>query len=155
MKLSATAENYDRWSAAVLRNCLAYALAPLDCPIRKCRRDGLCSGPLVATEAGRARLAPADGDGTRPDAAAVPICYVTLDEAVRDMVTRVCAAHHRELRAQPGATVIETTRVIASRRWRRLDWIAAEDGSDAGTEDDAAPETESGPRGAVISPALC
>lgn len=159
MKIPATAENYDRWTAAVLRNCLAYAGAPLDCPIRKCRRDGFCSGPLVASEAGRARLSPADGICIRPDAATLPICYAVIDEAVRAMVFRACNAHFRALAAEPGATVIETTRVIASRRWRRLEWVAEEGGAeDVGANGGAAdggPEQESRPAGAVIPPALC
>jgi hypothetical protein len=120
MKLPANAGTYNRWAPAVLRNCLSYEYAPLDCPIRKCRRDGFCTGPLIARHDGTIRLAPADGAGAPPHATLVPACFVHVPDTVRARVTKACAANVNALLDAPGATVIETTRAIASRRWRRL-----------------------------------
>jgi hypothetical protein len=122
MKLPVTDRTYMRSCAAALRNCLSYECAPLACPVRKCRRDGFCAGPLVCEDSdGRRRLAPADADDIAPDQGFAPICYLHIAREVKARVNKAYDATFRAFDAEPGAEVIETTRVLAARRWRRLD----------------------------------
>ena len=121
MKLPFTRRNFHRIRAAVLRNCLSYECAPLDCPVRKCRRDGLCAGPLVALdEGGRHRLVRSDAADIASGDGYAPVCYNFVAEDVRTRVFQAHGASLRALAAEPGAYVVETTRILAARRWRRL-----------------------------------
>ena len=122
MKLSVTDETYTRACAAALRNCLSYECAPLACPVRKCRRDGFCAGPLVSEDGdGRRRLARADAADVAPGQRFAPVCYLHVAEDVKARVNKAYGASFRAFDAEPDAEVIETTRVLAARRWRRLD----------------------------------
>ena len=114
-----------RCYAAALRNCLSYEYAPLACPVRKCRRDGFCAGPLIAEDGdGRRRLVRADAAGVMLGQGFAPVCYLHIDKDVTARVRKAYGATVRALDAEPGAEVIETTRVLAARRWRRLWGIA-------------------------------
>jgi hypothetical protein len=123
MKLPVNARTFKRCASTVLRNCLSDEHAPLDCPIRKCRRDGVCSGPLIADLDGTIRLAPADAADVPRDAMLAPVCYLHIPEAGLARVDKAYSDTLRNLVDQPGARVVESTRVIASRRWRRLDGL--------------------------------
>ena len=120
MKLPVTKETLARVGAALLRNCLTQHHAPHICPVRKCRRDGICSGPLFAkADGGGCRLACADAADVAPGGTVAPICYLHVPEPV---LARVDEAYHAGIRAmaEPGAVVVEASRVITARRWRRL-----------------------------------
>jgi hypothetical protein len=120
MKLYVTLHGPDRCSAAALRNCLSYELAPIDCPVRKCRRDGLCTGPLVLRDGGGDRLARHDAADIARGTRFAPLCYWHLPPGVAAHVRDIHAAHCREHDASFAAWTFETTRSIKSRRWRRL-----------------------------------
>lgn len=126
MKLTVADRNPKRCYAAALRNCLSYEYAPLACPVRKCRRDGFCAGPLIAeTDDGRHRLARADAADVAAGRRFAPVCYLHVAEDVKARVDRAQAAAFRALDTEPGHEVIETTRVLVARRWRRLRGIGA------------------------------
>ena len=98
------------------------------CSIRKCRRDGFCSGPLVVATDDDLRIAPDNFgvDGVR----AVPLCHLCGDDAERKELLRVMAELSRQVAGSVQGTMWETTRQIASRRWRR---ITPADGGEAVT----------------------
>ena len=120
MKLSVTKDTIARVSAAMLRNCLTQHHAPLACPVRKCRRDGICSGPLFTEADGDGyRLACPDAADVAPGGTAAPICYLHVPAPVLDRVDKAFGADINAM-AAPGIAVVEATRVITARRWRRL-----------------------------------
>ena len=88
------------------------------CAIRKCRRDGFCSGPLVVATDDDLRIAPDNFgvDGVR----AVPLCHLCGDDAEREELLRVMAELSRQVAGSVQGTMWETTCQIASRRWRRI-----------------------------------
>ena len=120
MKLYVTLHGPDRCSAAALRNCLSYELAPIHCPVRKCRRDGVCSGPLVLCDDTGRRLARRDAADITPSTGFAPLCYWHVPAALAAHVHKIHVSHCRAHRASFAASTFETTRAIASRRWRRL-----------------------------------
>lgn len=120
MKLYVSLHGFDRCSAAALRNCLSYELAPIHCPVRKCRRDGVCSGPLAFSDAAGWRLSPHDVAGIPAGTGFAPLCYWHLPPGVAKHVRDILAAHCREHDASFAASTFETTRAIKSRSWRRL-----------------------------------
>ena len=121
MKLSVTKETVARATAALLRNCLTRHHAPRACPVRKCRRDGLCSGPLFpAAEGGGGRLARPDAADVAPGGNAAPICYLHIPKPMLARVDKALGAAVRAIAAAPGLEVAEATRTITARRWRRL-----------------------------------
>jgi hypothetical protein len=125
MKLSVTKETVARATAALLRNCLTRHHAPRACPVRKCRRDGLCSGPLfTAADGDGCRLARPDAADVAPGRNAAPICYLHIPKPLRIRVDKALATAVRKVVATPGLEIAEATRTITSRRWRRLKGIA-------------------------------
>ena len=112
----------DRLARAVLRNCATRYRLPRTCAIRKCRRDGACTGPLLRyDEAGR-RFCLAAADGS--DAIA-PLCYIMLDHGWRDVLSKTQAGIIERIAHRPGIVVPEKTRTIAARRWRSFSIPAA------------------------------
>lgn len=119
MKIHLSGPTRTRAILATLRNCITYENSPYDCPVRKCRRDGCCSGPLARDTDGHIRLAAAPddpGNATVP----VPLCWFSLSESQLKNVRMALGAGIRALDRQPAPTVIETTRAIGGRRWKRL-----------------------------------
>lgn len=123
MKLPATAATLPRWAPTVLREALAGADVPRRCPVRKCRRDGACTGPLVDLVDGVGRLAPPDGMPTVSGEVPAPVCYLGVEETVRAEVDEAYLTRLRALVATPGASLAVAPRAIAARRWRRLDGL--------------------------------
>ena len=121
MKLSVTKETVARATAALLRNCLTQHHAPRACPVRKCRRDGICSGPLFTQADGEGcRLARPDAADVAPGGNAAPICCLHIPEPLLARVDEALGAAVHATVATPGLEVAEATRTITSRRWRRL-----------------------------------
>lgn len=116
--------------SAILRNCLSYEGVQEYCPVRKCRRDGFCSGPLASVRGAHVQLATGCDDACG-DSPPVPVCWLTLTEKESANVGMALRANVRALGQNPAATVIETTRTIFGRRWKRL-FPSAEGGVDAG-----------------------
>jgi len=105
--------------SASLRKRLTDERAPDACPVRKCRRDGVCSGPLACVTGEHIRLAAGPADAGS-EALPVPVCWFSLTTSQIDRVRTALVATLRTLDRDPAATVIETTRTIAARRWKRL-----------------------------------
>jgi hypothetical protein len=85
------------------------------CRIRKCRRDGGCTGPLLRHDAAAARFVAA-----RPEDAIGeigPLCCFALDEAGRGHVAAASERVLARLGAAPGVRFPEETRTIAARDW--------------------------------------
>jgi hypothetical protein len=121
MKLTLADATPERCCAAALRNCLSCDYVPLACPVRQCRRSRVCAGPLITeAEDGRRRLARADAADVAPGRRLAPLCYLLVDEDVKARVDTAYRATLRALEADPRHVVLETTRVLAARRWRRL-----------------------------------
>jgi len=122
--------NKARAIAATMRNCLTRERAPQACPVRKCRRDGCCTGPLVCLRDEQIQLAPGPGvigSGSLP----LPICWLALTDAQEASIRTALCSHLRALDRHVDSTVVETTRALSGRRWKRL-LPLAEDGADAG-----------------------
>jgi hypothetical protein len=121
MKHHVSVENFHHWAPAMLRQCLNAELAHTGCPLRKCRRDGCCSGPLVALDEARTlRLAPADIAGVRDDETLMPFCFNTLPHNMQGRAALAYEANVKTLLADPRATVEEPARTIGARRWKKL-----------------------------------
>ena len=105
--------------SAILRNCLTYEGVQEYCPVRKCRRDGFCSGPLASVRGAHVQLA-AGSDDTCGDCPPVPVCWLTLTENESANVEMAFGANIRALDRDLTSTVMETTRTIFGRRWKRL-----------------------------------
>ena len=121
MKHRVSVKNFNHWAPAMLRHCLNAEQAQIQCPLRKCRRDGCCSGPLVAMDEARAlRLAPADIAGVRADELLMPFCFNTLPHDMQRRAALAYEANVKTLMADPKATVEEYTRTIGGRTWKKF-----------------------------------
>jgi len=122
MKHPVSVKNFNRWAPATLRHCLNAEHAHIHCPLRKCRRDGCCSGPLVAVDEARAlRLAPADIAEVRADELLMPFCFNTLPHDMQSRAALAYEANVKTLLADPKATVEEPSRAIGGRTWKKFD----------------------------------
>lgn len=122
MKHIVSDKTFRHWAPALLRNGLTAECAHAICPVRKCRRDGCCSGPLIAdADDNVRRLAPADRGALRADEALIPACFRLLPHAAQGRVALAYAAGIAALRARPGAIVVEPARATGVRIWKKLD----------------------------------
>ena len=119
MKLDALRPGAIRCYAAALRNSLSDERIPPICCIRKCRRDGVCAGPLLREAKDGWRLARSLDDIADGEALA-PICYLLITPEKRKRALEATNAKWRDLRNRFSATFTETTRTLAARPWRRL-----------------------------------
>ena len=104
-----------RLSAAVLRHAATGLGLHAGCRIRKCRRDGGCTGPLLRHDAGTARFVAArPGDAVGETA---PLCCLALDPAGRGRVASLAARILGRLEAAPRVRFPEDTRAMAARDW--------------------------------------
>jgi hypothetical protein len=106
---------------AVLRARNTADGGPCRCPLRKCRRDRSCTGPLYTQLADATEpclVAPADIDDLK-HSAIVPVCMRMLDQATLEGV----AAYLQALE-QP-VTVLSPDRAIGARTWTRCGSIFA------------------------------
>ncbi|UVC09306.1 hypothetical protein IHQ71_01350 [Rhizobium sp. TH2] len=121
MKHPVSARNFNHWAPAMLRQCLNAEFAHIRCPLRKCRRDGCCTGPLVAMDDTRAlRLAPMDITRVRADETLMPFCFNTLPHDMQSRAALAYEANVKTLLADPQATVEEATRTIGARSWKKF-----------------------------------
>lgn len=120
MKLCRRTHGVLRIQSAVMRNCLSYIRAPLTCPVRQCRRNGFCSGPLAIAGEERWILARSDAADVARDAAFGPICIWCMKKDVLDDLVKVVRDQCAEILPRADGWALETTRVIAARRWRKL-----------------------------------
>lgn len=120
MKLPATAQTASRCVAALLRNALSYRRTPLACPVRKCRRDGFCSGPLVVPGKSGNRLVAADASDCSEGQMAVPLCFLLHETSDQEDLVRIALSDFRCCASSADGWVMETSRTLSSRRFRRL-----------------------------------
>jgi hypothetical protein len=122
MKHPVSEKNFNHWAPAMLRQCLNAEFAHVRCPLRKCRRDGCCTGPLVAMDEARAlRLAPADIAGVRADETLMPFCFNTLPHAMQVRAALAYQANVKALLADPKGVVKEPSRTIGAQAWKKFD----------------------------------
>jgi hypothetical protein len=120
MKLTIRTAPFARCCAAVFRKSLSDEGAQRHCPVHKCRRDGRCAGPLVGNGDDAQRLVRADAADVVSRELPVPVCFFHVTNPMRDRVEQAYAARLRALVYEPGADVVEATRAISARPWRRL-----------------------------------
>jgi hypothetical protein len=119
MKIDFFGPHRARAISAILRNGLTGERAPEACPVRKCRRDGVCSGPLAAATGEHVRLATGPDDAGS-DIIPIPVCWFALSQAQMARIRTEAVDTLRTLDRHLDATVIETTRALSGRRWKRL-----------------------------------
>ena len=91
------------------------------CPIRKCRRDGFCSGPLLEVNGGGMVIV-SDNLGDRAAGTGMPACHLMGDDAEREQLLEVMRALARQVEESENGIICETTRVIRARRWRKIEF---------------------------------
>jgi len=91
------------------------------CPIRKCRRDGVCSGPLLAT-GGDGIVIVGDNLGDRIVGTGMPACHLMGEDDEREELLEVMRELAHRVEESEDGIIRETTRVIASRRWRKIEF---------------------------------
>jgi hypothetical protein len=122
MKISIT--DVPRLTLAILRACATGLRLHETCTIRKCRRDGGCSGPMLHHDADTQRYVPArPSDDSRHCA---PLCCLALDGPVRHEVAAIQKRLLQRIAGRPGQVFLEETRAIAARSWRAI--AIADDG---------------------------
>ena len=121
MKLHPSKTSRGRWVAAFARAASRQLELCTICPIRKCRRDGFCSGPLLAAEGG-GMIIVSDNLGDRAAGTGMPACHLMGDDAERKQLLEAMRDLARQAGESENGTMWETTRVIASRRWRRFEF---------------------------------
>jgi hypothetical protein len=109
-----TADKF-RTNAVLLRHAATGIGLAGGCTIRKCRRDGGCTGPLMRYDAASAHFVPG-GPGDEIDAIA-PLCCFALDETGRDRIAFIVEDIMKWLERMPEARHKEATRAIAARDW--------------------------------------
>ena len=113
MKINAT--DPFRSTGFVLRYAATGLKLPSTCAIRKCRRDGSCTGPMLYPDLAAGRFLPA-----RPgnDLSTIgPLCCFGLDEAGRDRVAMLAGKLRERHEQAPWAELNEATSAIAARDW--------------------------------------
>lgn len=104
-----------RITATVLRIAATGFDLHRTCRIRKCRRDGGCTGPLLHYEAATVQFVAARPDDV--DGEIGPLCCFALDESGRSHLAAVLERVFGQLDAAPWARLPEETRAIAARDW--------------------------------------
>lgn len=120
MKHAVSEKNFHHWAPAVLRHLAVAELSHDGCPVRQCRRNGWCTGPLVLDGPDGAGLAPQDKKDIRASEALVPVCFYSLPEESQRRVSELYVANLEALRADPQACVVEPARTIRARRWKKI-----------------------------------
>jgi hypothetical protein len=120
MKHAVSEKNFHHWAPAVLRHLAVAELSHDGCPVRQCRRNGWCTGPLVLDGPDSAGLAPPDRKDIRAGEALVPVCFYSLPEESQRRVSELYVANLEALRADPDACVVEPARTIRARGWKKI-----------------------------------
>ena len=107
-----------RTTASALRFAAGAFALPGRCRIRKCRRDGGCTGPLTRYDAATARFVAARPGDTVDEIA--PLCCFAMEAAGRDCLAAAVERALARLSDVPGATFPEKTRALAARDWSRF-----------------------------------
>ena len=123
-----------RWEAAVYRHAATWHGMVRTCPIRKCRRDGYCTGPMLVVEGAATRLAGPDS-GPDSDELLMPLCHFYTGARNRHRAAKTFADVVSRARADNGHAVFVPDRALAARRYRRYAWPNLEE------SDDVAPAT--------------
>lgn len=122
---------------ALMRRVLGEMGVPQICPLRKCRRDGTCTGPLVIKDpAGLCRLA-GEEEVLASDRVLTPACIIWIGEsweAVEGPFFRRSRIYFRRGIRE----VLLPLRAIGARKWGRVElWSEAEGGQDGVAPDSA------------------
>ncbi len=102
-----------KWRLAALK-----AMGFIVCPIRKCRRDLGCSGPMVPSERQRRAVEALKAIGLSGKAVAcLPLCVAHADDADFERCQQVIEAIGRALDADPSLTLPRHDRRNRGRSW--------------------------------------
>ena len=120
MKIYLTETDSTLFTAVALRHVMAKAGLPAICPIRKCRRDRRCSGPLLTgTEMHSLRLS--DGEALLPEEGQVPICMCLCRHRESTiMCARALSLIRACVRQKPERPLLDNGRAIGARQWRKI-----------------------------------
>lgn len=113
MRISRSDES--RFVATVLRFTTTRFGLHRTCRIRKCRRDGGCTGPMLRDDPDIAHFVAARPDD--PAHAIAPLCCWALDRQGRERVAGTVDRVLDRLEEKPWAPFPEETRAIAARDW--------------------------------------
>ena len=138
MKYQTSRHKIFAWLPALFRRQITDAGLHGGCPVRKCRRDRQCSGPLVRNR-GETLTLLAECEGLeaarthQPDDLEVTLCWFSMTEAEQSRVASAYRSESIRLIKQADGTVTEATRTLRGRRWRecRLEVDPAEGPRDA------------------------
>jgi hypothetical protein len=104
--------------AATFRDLIDVAGLHRRCRIRKCRRDGHCTGPLYTpcpTTPDLCLVDPEDIEAQRY--AVLPVCAIDLSEHEIPVISDQLDKRMAQVKRQPGLTLLSPERAIAARRW--------------------------------------
>jgi hypothetical protein len=113
MKVSTT--DVPRLAGVILRACATNFRLHETCAIRKCRRDGGCTGPMLRCEADGSGFVPALSSDDPEECA--PFCCLALPGPVRQQVAGMQQRAVQQVAGRPGHVYPEETRAIAARSW--------------------------------------
>ncbi|MDB5525256.1 MAG: hypothetical protein JWM58_3019 [Rhizobium sp.] len=120
MKHHLNRNNPGLYSAIALRKAIIAAGLTHSCAIRKCRRDGGCTGPLVAgdiyTDPDLLVVDPARSPGEH----IIPACMALCSESEIDDINRHVGAILQGLKETPEMPLVDPSRAIGARTWKTI-----------------------------------
>ena len=106
------------WHERKMRLAAEIALGFIFCPIRKCRRDLGCSGPMVPSERqGRAVEAQKAVGLSGKAVACLPLCIANADDAAHERCQQALETIRRVLSAKPPLKLPRHERRNRGRSW--------------------------------------
>ena len=124
MKHHLTRNNPGLCSAIALRQAITATGVPHTCLIRKCRRDGGCTGPLVAGDIHPDRDFLIADPAQSPAEKMMPSCLPTCSESEMNEINRHGKAILQRLKETPEMPLVEPSRAIGARTWKTIGKIS-------------------------------
>jgi hypothetical protein len=105
--------------AATLREYISANGLHRRCGIRKCRRDGQCTGPIYGVSRATSELFLIAREEIEADShiGALPVCAMSLNKEEISAISEYLDGRRAQVERQPGLTVISPDRTIAARAW--------------------------------------
>ena len=111
------------WHERKWRLAAEKAMGFIFCPIRKCRRDLGCSGPMVPSERQRRAVEAQKAIGLSGRAVAcLPLCVASADDDTHQRCQQVLEAISRALEARPQPRLPRYDRRNRGRAWGSTSW---------------------------------
>lgn len=103
--------------AAMLRLAMTEFGMPHECPIRKCRRDGSCTGPLLSRDRKTQALTIVADPRLSHTDVNPPICRFLRTESEQLRITQRIGEMTKAVGDNPDMPVIEAGRAVGARKW--------------------------------------